>query len=81
MRLMHSDALLSGLPVCVQPPLQPGHHPSLSQPKPDELYVRPMLRCATDLEGAVSGPIVLVSSPGAVGKSALAGHIAAGRAT
>lgn len=81
MAIVRLTEVLSALPVCVRPQLAVGHHSSLSQPRPDPLYIAPPLQRFQARARVGTVPIVLIAAPGAVGKSALAKQLAADRAT
>lgn len=73
--------LLQVLPVCERLPLKHAARPALYQPPSYSGFVAPPLRAPDSAKQQLRAPIVLISAPGAVGKSTLAAHIAADRAT
>ena len=73
--------LTSALPVCHQLAFSSSAHEALRRGREYEGFVAPPLRMLTDSGDGFRHPIVLISAPGAVGKSTLADHISAGRAT
>ena len=73
--------LLGVLPAARRPTLQPSAHAAITQPAEYKGFVAPPLRVPGGDKILSDRPIVLISAPGAVGKSALARHLAANHAT
>jgi hypothetical protein len=74
--------LLDNLPVCSRLPLLVSAHPAIIQPEQNPNFVAPPLKITNgDPLSDQRHPFILISAPGAVGKSTLASHIAANRAT
>jgi len=69
------DNLLNQLPNGTQLPLKANPDPALSIPKLNSPFIRPPLR-VEEANNGTNVPIIIVTAPGAVGKSALAQYIA-----
>jgi hypothetical protein len=77
MSILRLEDLLSKLPKGPSLRLEQKSHPAVSLPSIDTAFLQPGLR---EIEGTAEiqkCPIVVISAPGAVGKSALAQHISA----
>lgn len=76
MNMSELSDLLNRLPKGTQFSLVSSADHAVSLPSSDEAFVRPILKAENGF-GADNPPIILISAPGAVGKSALARFIAA----
>jgi hypothetical protein len=71
------ERLLAILPEGTRLPLVPGTDPALSLCQLDSTFLKPPLRAIKAPSGGKFPPILIISAPGAVGKTALAKFIAA----
>ncbi len=69
------DDLLARLPFGREMVLKKKPHPAVTQPPKEPSFLRPPLLIVEEPAGGTS-PFIIVSAPGAVGKTALARHIA-----
>jgi hypothetical protein len=76
MRCIKVEDFLARLPSGRQLVLKEKAHPAVTLPPKDPSFLRPPLLVVEETEDG-SSPFVIVSAPGAVGKTALARHIAA----
>lgn len=77
---MELTELLQRLPVAKKVPLLPSAPMAISHPSAPTGFVAPPLRSPRSLPAALPG-ILVISAPGAVGKSTLARHLAHSRGT